>query len=705
MPRFILVDPSIVGLGGHHYEYADRVLRAAQEHGYETVLATNRRCEVGSPATSQTHAVFQHEFWYSGPRLKLFRGPRRALAPVERWLVRLALAVLLSPLGIVWVNRRSVVECCRLLAAGTLRERLLIGVCLVPVSAVNLSRMLAKTALLLVPGGQKLKEHAIDLATRAKSSTAFRLRAARGLVVQALRFWFARTKTRGFARDLATLFDRVSLASGDVVFLPTVGAAEVEGLGRFFRAHPHSRLASWHLVFRRNIYEGRDPEYRKQDEGQRPLRNTLRRFTSAVAGHVVRFHTDTEQLTDQYRRLGVVPFATLPIPVDPAYRRAPLATGRAEALCAVYMGDAREEKGYPLLARAVQDVWPDLVTTGRLRFAFQSNYATEPGDAPCVVARSQLESLDRRHVQLVTEPLTSRQYQEMLSAADLAIVPFDRDNYYARSSGTFTEALVAGVPVVVPGASWMATQIAAFVDRYHRDLVTHSHLTPLRYAADELQWFMRVPKSRRGAAHELPARWEEGALWLGGQALRGTWIDLGPEATHVVVALGQCDGSSGHFVRVELIQQDERGRTLAEEKWIVGGGPEYPGSIATCLRSEARRAWVGFANAFSTAPIAIQDLELTVVASTAPLPLSAAGLVYQEPGEIAACLREFAAHAEHYSQTAREFATPWRAYHDPRQLVRQLLEMPPQPHTVPPHHWRIAAARCATPQQAEAVAP
>ncbi|MFQ5412007.1 MAG: hypothetical protein ACE5EC_06905, partial [Phycisphaerae bacterium] len=50
--RFILIDHSIKGFGGHHYEYAVHVLQAARDLGFEPVLVVNRafQSEPGSEA-------------------------------------------------------------------------------------------------------------------------------------------------------------------------------------------------------------------------------------------------------------------------------------------------------------------------------------------------------------------------------------------------------------------------------------------------------------------------------------------------------------------------------------------------------------------------------------------------------------------------------------------------------------------------------
>lgn len=43
MPKFVLIDPSLHGVGGHHFEYALHLLRAAEKAGFEPWLATNRK--------------------------------------------------------------------------------------------------------------------------------------------------------------------------------------------------------------------------------------------------------------------------------------------------------------------------------------------------------------------------------------------------------------------------------------------------------------------------------------------------------------------------------------------------------------------------------------------------------------------------------------------------------------------------------------
>lgn len=62
MSKFILVDHSLKGAGGHHYEYAAHVLGAAERAGFVPVLATHRRFRPGGdyPRHWRTWPIFRY---------------------------------------------------------------------------------------------------------------------------------------------------------------------------------------------------------------------------------------------------------------------------------------------------------------------------------------------------------------------------------------------------------------------------------------------------------------------------------------------------------------------------------------------------------------------------------------------------------------------------------------------------------------------
>ena len=118
----------------------------------------------------------------------------------------------------------------------------------------------------------------------------------------------------------------------------------------------------------------------------------------------------------------------------------------------------------------MQDTSSDEVVAGRLRFALQSNYNVPGGEPAAVVSRGQLEGYPADKVRLLVQPMSSDEYRDFVLGGHIALIPYDRDNYYARSSGTFAEVMAAGIPVAVPAGTWMAGQLAARIYQYHRGL-------------------------------------------------------------------------------------------------------------------------------------------------------------------------------------------------------------------------------------------
>ena len=79
MNNFLVIDHSIKRIGGHNYEYALHILRAAERQGYRPILAVNRRFfeRKRLPASWQLHTPFRHTT-YEAAR---FAAKQRQLDP------------------------------------------------------------------------------------------------------------------------------------------------------------------------------------------------------------------------------------------------------------------------------------------------------------------------------------------------------------------------------------------------------------------------------------------------------------------------------------------------------------------------------------------------------------------------------------------------------------------------------------------------
>jgi hypothetical protein len=670
MPKFVLIDHSITEVGGHYYEYAVRVLRAAEEAGFEPILATNRKLRGIGRLPWRIVPAYRYDFFQPDPA-RLLLPLRQVLGAWRRRAARLKYRVLFSRLGVLWSKWRQ---------RGA--------------APIAISRRLLLVAMVLGSVARAARQFTAAVASP--------WRALLGHGSSALQQAYFSHKRNAFATDSLRLFRQVALHEGDVVLLPTVSEADMLGLLTLFAANRETDQARWHLIFRRNIYQGRDPDYAGQDESLRPLRNAFRQFQAQLCGQQVFFHTDTEPLSVQYNRLGVASFRTASIPVAPDYssfdmnsssdtpwRRERSPSGDHDSRHGVsglpsdrsahviYIGDARTEKGYHWLPHLVGDAFAaDLP----VRFTFQSNFNVPAGEPAAVVARAQLEAMPPEcRVELIKRPLSSYDYRRLLQDSDIVVIPYDRDNYYARSSGIFAEALVAGKPVLVPAGTWMASELSAAIGEYHQSL-SRRHPIVAAYQAHQLAW--RTPGTVGFAQSSPDTPWREPRSPKGDRPLRHgvselpstyCWLKVPLGATHLLVSLKLDDPCRGIFPKIAAEYIGQGQTVVGRAGAVVGGAPDGRGSVLAGINPSARRVRIELSNAYSTVQISINDLRIEFFSSRESLPISAVGAVYAEPNELSGHLREVLAHYCHYRATATAFSCAWSAYHCPQTFLEQLV--------------------------------
>lgn len=666
MPKFVLIDHSIVGIGGHHHEYAAHVLRAAQRAGYKPVLATNRRFKGKniSQLPWEIYAIYKYGFWFRLAKPRWYRALKRVCSSARRSLFRLKCALLFSPLGFAWSVRDQV---------GTYLHQ------------QTLARSQAVSLAFLLPFA-----HALNIL----GSTKNLLKAAvpfpsywRGLLQQGRRFlesvlspallfvrprewmlrWvFDRRRLKAFAKDTQRLFHKVGLAKGDIIFMPTISTVEMVGLLSFFHRHPLAAQATWHLLFRRNIYNGRETDYGTQDKDVKPIRQAFQQLheqLQQLRELKVYFHTDTEELKAQYNRLGIFPFHTLPIPhthppEEPIYAKAPLRV--------IYVGDARREKGYHLLPNIVQDLWTDYVQTGKVIFVLQSNYNIPKGEPEAVIARSQLENFPQDKVVLIKTPLSSEGYRDLILSGDINLMLYDRSNYYARSSGILAESLAVGVPVLVPAGTWMARQFLEEFYRYQESLRSQMQ-TIKTYSVKDLQWH------RHGGTGDNPM--VQGKLIATKSIMAGCWLEVPRSARYLLLTLRFDRSPLEALIYVD--QYDGQQQLLwSDPGRLIEAVRTTAQAIALLpLDKEVRKIRLGISSTHLLSTVFIAEVQVDFLAPhdlQQDYPLGAVGLAYHEEEEISALLREMIDYYPHYRSTAHQFAQRWYQQHNADRLVAEL---------------------------------
>ena len=165
------------------------------------------------------------------------------------------------------------------------------------------------------------------------------------------------------------------------------------------------------------------------------------------------FATHTPGLRDELAALLDAQVLLSPMTeVDPGLapaRPAPDTAGRPPRIAVV--GGARPEKGFdrlPAIVRASRErtsavflvqLFNEQLTPDA--WAELCRLAEEPG---VEAARGQLDRAG---------------YLALLAAADLMLLPYARIPYRQRASGILSEAILAGLPVVVPSGTWLSQQV------------------------------------------------------------------------------------------------------------------------------------------------------------------------------------------------------------------------------------------------------
>ncbi len=682
MAKFVLIDHSIRGIGGHYYEYAIHVLQAAQRAGYDSVLVTNRQFEIPADegAPWPVLPLFRYDFWGLSGRIRSGAGRYRLARSWfrDRVVSRTAHGVY-SRLGYIWLLHRQPGKAVALGAPGV--AWLLI---LFPISyVVGLARAVARVIIAILKPLWSRYPRSIARACRDFGASllspiviVFRYR-------KELTGWLdERRRVRAFASDLAALLRQMPLSRGDEVFIPTLSPVDMLGLLRCLERDESIQGVTWHLLFRRNIYTGREFGYSRQDEGLRKLRKSFLDFCSKSSRHRVFFYTDTDALSFQYNRLHVAHFATVPIPVSREIRPRQKRAATGLPLKVAYLGDARSEKGYQHLPGVAEDLWWEYGRSGRLQFTLQSNFMfyRPEHQASVVVARQHLQSFVPTYVTVIPRTLKSAEYREVLLEADVALLPYDRDNYYARSSGAVVECLSAGVPVVVPAGCWLSELLSDAIHSYRSGL-TAGGLAETMSSMDGsmMKWFSKIPN------HPLPI--VDGELMVGGQDNQSsTELKVLANATHIRASFRFTDlallAYPGSFVRIDAEFKTKELNVLAHDSSILGPGTHQTAPPSALFSVPPDASWVrlSMSNAFGSFPITLRDLRVAFLSVPGDCPLSVVGVAYSDPGKLTDSLREILNHYPHYRDSALSFAETIAGRHNPDLLVRQLTTRSKEAH-------------------------
>ncbi len=267
-----------------------------------------------------------------------------------------------------------------------------------------------------------------------------------------------------FARDFE---EGLALAARpyDHVFLPNATPGQILGLALVLSKNPLYRTLRFSLLLRYTTFAAVGLLAERRSLQDRALTEhygiALEKLLSLDASLSIRLATDSDGLAREYGPIANRPIEVWPIPhtaAAPSAQLLPRIPAKEPARKrVVFLGDAREEKGFELLPTAVRACLgdPDLAA---VEFVFQA-HVSHPCHHRMAMVIAELRNLGSPQVKLIEDALTPGEYQALLETSDLVLLPYDAVTYRARTSGPFVEALCAEKPTLVPAGSWMSQQL------------------------------------------------------------------------------------------------------------------------------------------------------------------------------------------------------------------------------------------------------
>lgn len=275
-------------------------------------------------------------------------------------------------------------------------------------------------------------------------------------------------------------------------------------------------------------------------------------------------------------------------------------------------------------------------------------------------------------VAYIRHPLGLKDYADLVSRADIGLLLYDSRRYYTRRAGVMGELLAAGVPVIVPAGCWLAEQISEPIFRHQLKLESQLPVVG-RIAPSEMTWQCAAGEGSRAntagtrilcgdetsaaqtvlnvpdESRELLTSFE----WMP-DAEAGEYVKLSAE---FVAADG---GALGRFDAI--VGQRNSGDAVPALFHLPAGAARVR---LTCRNAYHYRP-LGLRKFGAT--------WLGASGEGAYCPSGAVGLIAADAKQAATLVREMCDHYDHYRRTAEAFSHGWFAAHDPLRTVEQLTK-------------------------------
>jgi len=445
-------------------------------------------------------------------------------------------------------------------------------------------------------------------------------------------------------------------------------------LAGYLAAEPNSNTPHWHLQFHFDVFDGRPPDFASQRQRQALL---VRQFSSALAEiprHRLHFYGTTSAIAAQFNRLNVGRFQELPYPCSQtSAERLASAVLVSSPLRVTMAGGARREKGKHGRLELIERISRIPQFGVDFQLWIQGNSGRLSGGQAMSTGSAVAGRVDGDHTAPIVEvehPLSQQDYQRLIHDSNIAILPYRSERYHARASGVLVEMLAAGVPVIVPAGSWLASQISESNYQYLDELTERSEAVRSDLP---LSWAYATDEAAEECATADPCEMQLGGA--GYEAFAETELDA--PASGLMVRFAWKESRPGYFVRLICEQLGDDGTDVVERSELILGPRPAGGDVATLVRlaRDAKRIRITLVNAYNDHAMTVGSPQVLVLDGVCEeYPTGKVGLIATDAMQVPRLLEEMVRHYDHYRRSAIEFSAVWRIAHSPSRTVEILRQ-------------------------------
>lgn len=262
---------------------------------------------------------------------------------------------------------------------------------------------------------------------------------------------------KSFSEDLSELNKKFKFTDNDLIISLTSYSNQIYGIAKFIKDYAPKNGLTFCMWFHQLYPPTKDFNRTLNAKFRQKVEMDLEKAFKSIKGleRVFTFATVSENLKKVYSDISSRPVGTLPLPYSSLSKPNKKQPKRGHFIFGS-LGDGRYEKGLLIVLNYIL-TYKDRDNLFILQNLFPRGYTKEGLNNLKKLEAEMIK--DYSNVSLVKDPLSSSQYQALISKIDAFLLPYHPQSYDKRISGVFIEAVINSKPVIASDKTWMAEQV------------------------------------------------------------------------------------------------------------------------------------------------------------------------------------------------------------------------------------------------------